>query len=61
MIRAATSRGSSRPNSPASATRRSATKIVAAWVEACALGGWTDRRAQLKALPFTLLTETHGA
>ena len=34
-------------------------QTVATWVEAAKLGGWQSV-ADLKAMPFTLLTETHG-
>ena len=34
-------------------------KTVAVWVEGCRQGGW-ETVAELKAMPFTLLTETHG-
>jgi len=34
-------------------------KTVATWVEAARLGGWQSV-ADLKAMPFTLLTNTHG-
>ena len=34
-------------------------KTVAVWVEGCRRGGW-DAVAELKAMPFTLLTETKG-
>jgi putative nucleotidyltransferase with HDIG domain len=34
-------------------------KTVAVWVEGCCQGGW-ETVAELKAMPFTLLTETHG-
>jgi putative nucleotidyltransferase with HDIG domain len=34
-------------------------KTVAVWVEGCRRGGW-DTVAELRAVPFTLLTETKG-
>src|SRR5512136_375325 len=34
-------------------------KTVATWVEATRLGGWQSV-SDLKAIPFTLLTKTHG-
>jgi len=34
-------------------------KVVYVWVKACEKGGW-DSIEQLKAMPFTLLTNTHG-
>lgn len=34
-------------------------KTIAVWVEGCRRGGW-DTVAGLKAMPFTLLTDTHG-
>lgn len=34
-------------------------KTIAVWVEGCRRGGW-ETVAELKAMPFTLLTETHG-
>ena len=34
-------------------------KTVSIWVEGCRLGGW-ETMDQLKKIPFTLLTDTHG-
>lgn len=34
-------------------------KVVAVWVEGCKQGGW-ESIAELKAMPFTLLTKTFG-
>jgi putative nucleotidyltransferase with HDIG domain len=34
-------------------------QVVAVWVAACKQGGW-ETVDQLEAMPFTLLTETHG-
>ena len=34
-------------------------KVVAVWVEGCRQGGW-ESVAELKAMPFTLLTKTYG-
>ena len=34
-------------------------KTIAVWVEGCRRGGW-ETVADLKTMPFTLLTETHG-
>ena len=34
-------------------------KVVEAWVKGCELGGYTEVD-QLKKMPFTLLTDTHG-
>ncbi|MCD4655687.1 hypothetical protein K8T06_17330, partial [bacterium] len=34
-------------------------KVVATWVEGCKQGNWSSLD-ELKKMPFTLLTETHG-
>ena len=34
-------------------------RVVETWVKGCGAGGWEDA-AELKEMPFTLLTETHG-